>query len=268
MRHVTLFKPMRSPVSKRSNSAKKRIILVTGATAGIGLATALAFLGNGDEVWAVGRRLEKLKDLQKKFPKTCVIGKMDVTDKASVDAFFKKNSPEKIDILINNAGLAKGVAKLQDAQYSDIESMIDTNVKGLLYVTSKVLPLLSKKPGSHIVNISSVAARWVYPGGAVYCASKFAVRALSEGLRMDLMGSGVKVTDIQPGMVETEFSLVRTGDQKMAEKVYAGMKPLKASDIAESILWCVNRPSHVNVSELTLYPVDQAGVGPHLVSRN
>lgn len=249
------------------NSLAKSTILITGATAGIGWATAEAFLEQGHSVWALGRRLEKLKQLQKKFPKNCLIGKVDVTDRNSVDSFFKKNSPEKIDILINNAGLAKGTTKMQEADYQDWEVMLDTNIKGLLYVTSKVLPSLCKKPGSHIVNISSVAGRWVYPGGGVYAASKFAVRALSEGLRMDLMGTGVKVTDIQPGMVETEFSVVRTGSEKLAEKIYSGMKPLKASDIAESILWCVNRPSHVNISELTLYPVDQAGVGPHLVSR-
>lgn len=253
------------PKSKTVKS--KKVVLVTGATAGIGLAVAEAFLAEGHEVWAIGRRLEKLKALQAQYPKTCRIGKVDVTEKASVDAFFKKNQAASIDILINNAGLAKGTTKMQEADFKDWESMIDTNVKGLLYVTAKVLPSLSRKPGSHIVNVSSVAGRWLYPGGGVYCASKFAVRALSEGLRMDLLGTGVKVTDIQPGMVETEFSVVRTGSQKLADKIYSGMTPLKASDIAETILWCVNRPSHVNVSELTVYPVDQAGVGPHLISR-
>ncbi len=263
LRHATL----RSLMPKSKTTKSKKVVLVTGATAGIGLATAQAFLAEGHEVWAIGRRLDKLKSLQAKYPKTCVIGKVDVTDRASVDVFFKKNLASKIDILINNAGLAKGTTKMQEADFGDWESMIDTNVKGLLYVTSKVLPSLSKKPNSHIVNVSSVAGRWVYPGGGVYCASKFAVRALSEGLRMDLLGTGVRVTDIQPGMVETEFSVVRMGSQKLADKIYSGMTPLKASDIAESILWCVNRPSHVNVSELTLFPVDQAGVGPHLVSR-
>lgn len=251
----------------KSQKPSKRTILVTGATAGIGLATARAFLEQGDLVWAVGRRLEKLQALRREFPKTCLIAAVDVTQKPSVDAFFKKFQASEVDVLINNAGLAKGTSKLQEADYSDWEQMVDTNVRGLLYVTSKVLPSLSKKPGSHIVNLSSVAGRWVYPGGGVYCATKFAVRALSEGLRQDLMGTGVRVTDIQPGMVETEFSVVRLGDEKMAQKVYAGMRPLSASDIAESILWCVNRPSHVNVSELTLFPTDQAGVGPHLVSR-
>jgi 3-hydroxy acid dehydrogenase / malonic semialdehyde reductase len=260
--------PANNKSKKISLKSKKRTVLITGATAGIGWATALAFLEAGDVVWALGRRLEKLRELKKRFPKTCVIGKVDVTKKASVDQFFKINFAKKIDILINNAGLAKGTSKLQDGNYQDWEVMIDTNVKGLLYVTSKVLPSLSRKPGSHIINISSVAGRWVYPGGNVYSASKFAVRALSEGLRMDLMGTGVKVTDIQPGMVETEFSSVRFGNPELAAKVYSGMTALKASDIAESILWCVNRPSHVNVSELTLYPVDQAGVGPHLVSRS
>jgi 3-hydroxy acid dehydrogenase / malonic semialdehyde reductase len=266
--HNLSLMPANNKSKKISLKSKKRTVLITGATAGIGWATALAFLEAGDVVWALGRRLEKLRELKKRFPKTCVIGKVDVTKKASVDQFFKINFAKKIDILINNAGLAKGTSKLQDGNYQDWEVMIDTNVKGLLYVTSKVLPSLSRKPGSHIINISSVAGRWVYPGGNVYSASKFAVRALSEGLRMDLMGTGVKVTDIQPGMVETEFSSVRFGNPELAAKVYSGMTALKASDIAESILWCVNRPSHVNVSELTLYPVDQAGVGPHLVSRS
>ena len=251
---------MPAKISKSLTSKKKRIVLITGATAGIGWATAQAFLALGDEVWAVGRRLDRLKKLQQEYLKTCIIGKVDVTDKASVDNFFKKNQPEKIDILINNAGLAKGTAKMQESNFQDWEVMLDTNIKGLLYVTSKVLPSLSKKPGSHIVNVSSVAGRWVYPGGGVYCASKFAVRALSESLRMDLMGKKVRVTDIQPGMVETEFSEIRLQDKKLAEKVYSGMQALKASDIAESIVWCVNRPSHVNISELTIFlNSDQSG---------
>lgn len=245
-----------------------KIVFITGATAGIGRATAELMLKKGYTVWAVGRRLEKLKELQKKYPKTCVIGRVDVTSKKSVDDFFKKNKPEKIDILINNAGLAAGTEKTFEAKFTDWESMVDTNIKGLLYVMAKVLPHLAKKPGSHIVNLGSVAGKWIYPGGAVYCATKFAVRALSEGIRMDLLGRKVKVTNIEPGMVETEFSVVRLKDKKLADKVYSGMTPLKADDIAESILWCVERPAHVNISELTIFPVDQAGVGPHLVSRS
>jgi NADP-dependent 3-hydroxy acid dehydrogenase YdfG len=258
--------PSTKSTRKKTSSALKTV-LVTGATAGIGYATAETFLTAGHTVWALGRRLEKLKELQKKFPKTCVAGQVDVNDHKSVDAFFKKNSPSEVDVLVNNAGLAKGAAKMQEADFSDWDVMIETNVKGLLYMTSKVLPHLAKKPGGHIVNISSVASRWVYPGGGVYCASKFAVRALSEGLRMDLLGTGVKVTDIQPGMVETEFSIVRLQSEKLAEKVYSGMQPLKAQDIAETIFWCVNRPAHVNISEVTVFPVDQAGVGPFLVNR-
>lgn len=244
-----------------------KVVLVTGATSGIGQATAELFLQKGYTVWAVGRRLEKLKELKKKYGKTCVIEKMDVTNEKSVKDFFTKHKPQNIDILVNNAGLALGTAKTQETSFSDWQTMIDTNVTGLMRVTSYVLPHIQKKKGAHIVNLGSVAGKWVYPGGAVYCSSKAAVRFFSEGLRMDLMGTGVKVTNIEPGMVETEFSVVRTRSKKLADKIYAGMDPLTAQDIAESILWCVERPARVNISELTIFPTDQAGVGPHLVAR-
>ncbi len=244
-----------------------KVVFITGATAGIGRATAELMLENGFTVWAVGRRFERLNELQKKFPETCVIGEMDVTNKESVDKFFADHDPNQIDILINNAGVAKGLEGSSAFRFEDWECMIDTNIKGLLYVTSKVLPALARKPGSHIVNLGSVAGKWVYPGGAVYCATKFAVRALSEGFRMNLLGKKVRITNIEPGMVETEFSKVRLGTQELSDKVYAGMTPLTAFDIAESILWCVSRPPHVNIAELTIFPVDQAGVGSTLVHR-
>jgi len=245
-----------------------KIVFITGATSGIGFATAEMMLEKGYTVWAVGRREERLRQLRDRFPRSCVTGFMDVTDTKSVDEFFSKHDPSQIDILINNAGLAVGTEKAFEAPFEDWNQMLQTNVTGVLYVSSKVLPFLARKPGSHVVNLGSVAGKWVYPGGAVYCATKSAVRAFSEGLRMDLMGRKVKVTNIEPGMVETEFSLVRLKNPELAERVYAGMEPLRAQDIAESILWCLERPAHVNISELTLFPVDQAGVGPHLVARS
>jgi 3-hydroxy acid dehydrogenase/malonic semialdehyde reductase len=139
--------------------------------------------------------------------------------------------------------------------------MFDTNVKGMLYLTRAILPYMIKKKNGHIINLGSVAGHTVYPGGAVYCASKFAVRALSEGLRMDLAGTNIRVSNIEPGMVNTEFSKVRLGDQAKADQVYAGMTPLSPQDIAETILWCLQRPAHVNIQELIIYPTDQAAVG-------
>jgi NADP-dependent 3-hydroxy acid dehydrogenase YdfG len=150
---------------------------------------------------------------------------------------------------------------MQDADVNDWEEMIDTNIKGLLYMTRGVVGFMITKKSGHIVNLGSVAGRWTYPGGGVYCATKFAVRALSEGLRLDLIGTPIRVTNIEPGMVQTEFSLVRLGDQRKADQVYDKMTPLSAQDLAETILWCVQRPAHVNIQELVIFPTDQAGVG-------
>jgi 3-hydroxy acid dehydrogenase/malonic semialdehyde reductase len=244
-----------------------KTVLITGATAGIGFATTQAFLKKGYKVWAVGRRTEKLETLKKQYGSQLIVGKMDVTLDKSVEGFFAKNSPQNIDILINNAGLALGTDLAQDAKLIDFQKMIDTNIMGLLRVTHAVLPYMAKKPGSHIVNIGSVAGVWSYPGGNTYSGTKAFVKLFSQGLRLDLLGKKVKVTNVQPGMVETEFSVVRTGSKKLADKIYQGMDPLTSEDIAESILWCVERPNRVNVSEITIFPTDQAGVGPHYVSR-
>lgn len=242
--------------------------LVTGATAGIGWATAETLAKQGYSILATGRRPERLEELQKHLAKVAPAAKFqagtfDVSDRFEVSEFVKNHQStlEKIEVLVNNAGLAKGVEKIQEGQLDDWETMIDTNVKGLLFMTRAVLPLMLKKNSGHIVNLGSVAGRWTYPGGAVYCATKFAVRALSEGLRMDLLGSKIRVTNIEPGMVQSEFSLVRFEDQAKADKVYEGMTPLAAQDIADTIAWCVARPAHVNIQELVIYPVDQAHVG-------
>lgn len=242
--------------------------LITGATSGIGWATAHALAAQGFDILATGRRYEKLQELQKdlkaSFPQVQVkISSFDVSDRFEVSEFMKAHAADlpQVEILVNNAGLACGVEKMQDASLDDWETMIDTNVKGLLFMTRGVVEHMVKKNSGHIINLGSVAGRWTYPGGGVYCATKFAVRALSEGLRMDLLGTKIRVTNIEPGMVNTEFSVVRLKDQAKADKVYEGMTPLMAQDIAETIAWCAARPAHVNIQELVIYPTDQAHVG-------
>ncbi|WP_413560668.1 SDR family NAD(P)-dependent oxidoreductase [Bdellovibrio sp. HCB209] len=246
----------------------QRWALITGATAGIGWATAEALAAQNYSLIITGRRLDRLAELEatlhKKFPQIKVIkASFDVSDRFEVSEFMKahQHDLQNVDVLVNNAGLAKGTEKMQEASLDDWETMIDTNIKGLLFITRGVVEHMVKKNSGHIVNLGSVAGRWTYPGGGVYCATKFAVRALSEGLRMDLLGTKVRVTNIEPGMVHTEFSFVRFDDQKKADKVYEGMIPLEPKDVAETIAWCVARPAHVNIQELVIYPTDQAHVG-------
>lgn len=240
-------------------------ILITGATAGIGEATARLCASKGHSLILLGRRRDRLQALQQELSglTTVEVMNLDITARADVASFLTKWESElaQVDVLINNAGLAKGTEKLQDSKLEDIDAMMQTNVMGLLYLTRGILPHMVQRKSGHIVNLGSVAGRWIYPGGAVYCASKFAVRALSEGLRMDVAGRNIRVTTIEPGMVNTEFSLVRLGDQRKADSVYAGMKPLTAEDIAETILWTLERPKHVNIQELVIFPTDQAAVG-------
>lgn len=243
-------------------------VLITGASSGIGAATAEAFCREGaKEVIVTGRREEKLKELAQGWSDRydCDVAAVihDVRDRAATEQLARDNPGLfDVDVLVNNAGLARGTDPMQEADPSDWEEMLDTNVLGLLYMTRSVIPAMLKKGSGHIVNLGSVAGRWVYPGGGVYAATKHAVRALSEGLRMDLHGSGVRVTNIEPGLVETEFSIVRyKGDEGRAKKVYADTRPLRADDVAEAVIWCCSRPAHVNVQELVLYPTDQAHVG-------
>lgn len=247
---------------------KQKWALITGASSGIGAATATVLAEAGYSLLLTARRKERLEAMalelgQKYAPQEFVAVSLDVTNKNDVDEFFKRETDllSKVEVLINNAGLAAGVDKVQDSKIQDWDLMIDTNIKGLLAMTRGVLSHMVAKKTGHIVNLGSVAGRWTYPGGAVYCATKFAVRALSEGLRMDLLGTGIRVTNIEPGMVNTEFSLVRLGDQQKADQVYAGMNPLTAQDVAETIAWCIQRPAHVNIQELVIYPTDQAHVG-------
>lgn len=238
--------------------------LITGASSGIGEATALRLAQAKKSLILCARRKQKLDALKKECLKQgaaeviCLV--MDVTKPAALKTFLKQNPKLKVHSLINSAGLAQGTELAQSAQIADWEAMIDTNIKGLMFTTRTVLEHIIAERG-HIVNLGSVAGRLVYEGGAVYCATKFAVRAFNDGLRMDLKGTGVRVTNIEPGMVNTEFSLVRLGSKQKADAVYQDMMPLSATDIAESIFWCLNQPAHVNIQELVIYPTDQASVG-------
>lgn len=234
-----------------------RIALITGATSGIGKATAEAFAGAGIDLILCGRRQEKLEnvvaELAQKVKVTTLL--FDVRDKKAVfDAIASLPEEWKnIDILINNAGNAHGLGPLEEGDTDDWDAMIDGNVKGLLYVSKAIIPTLIQNKKGHIVNISSVAGKQTYVNGAVYCASKASVEVLSEGMRLELTQHGIKVTNVAPGAVETEFSLVRfKGDEERAEKVYQGFDPLQASDIADMILYAVNAPARVTIADVTI----------------
>lgn len=260
---------MKKPKSKTSKQSHNFYSVITGASAGIGAATAVELAKQKHSLILVARRLDRLKNLKKLCldlgAPEVIIYQLDIKKNQEVRKFSADLNKKKlqVNVLINNAGLAKGVDLFQNSKPSDWDEMIDTNVKALLSVTRELLPSLIKNKG-HIVNLGSVAGRLVYEGGSVYCATKFAVRAISDTLRLDLKGTGVRVTNIEPGMVNTEFSLVRLGNQQKADAVYADMMPLTAMDIANTILWCLTQPPHVNISELVIYPTDQASVG-HVV---
>ena len=246
-------------------SLKDKIVFITGASAGIGEATARAFAAQGARILLCARRADKLEKLAAALARehgvTAHTFRLDVRDQAAVDQTVAAIPAEwrAIDVLVNNAGLSRGLDKLPNGLVSDWEEMIDTNVKGLLYVTRAVLPGMIERGRGHIINIGSIAGHEVYPAGNVYCASKFAVRALSKGLRLDLNGTPIRVSEVAPGMVETEFSLVRFhGDADRAGKVYQGLTPLGPDDVADAVVWCATRPLHVNVSEVVVMPTAQA----------
>tara|TARA_B110000977_G_scaffold39828_1_gene53534 strand:+ start:11528 stop:12271 length:744 start_codon:yes stop_codon:yes gene_type:complete len=235
--------------------------LITGATSGIGKSTAILFAKKGYNLILCGRREERLNVLKKTLKTKVHTLTFDVRDKEAV--FNAINSiPEEfknIDILLNNAGNAHGMSKIQDGNIDDWDAMMDGNVKGLLYVTKAVLPTMIANNSGFIVNIGSVAAKEVYPNGNVYCASKHAVDALSKSMRIDLAGHNIRVSAIHPGAVETEFSEVRfKGDKEKADTVYQGFDALQAQDIAEIIEFVTSRPSHVNIEDLVVYPTAQA----------
>lgn len=246
-------------------SVKNKIVFITGASSGIGESCGKIFAQSGAKLILVARRQEKLEKLAevltKKFTTKVYLLKLDVRDRLAVESAIN-SLPEPwkdIDILINNAGLSRGLNKLHTGDFKDWEEMIDTNIKGLLYVTRYIVPEMVSRGRGHIVNIGSIAGRGAYPGGNVYCASKAAVRAISEGLKQDLLGTPIRVTEIQPGLVETEFSDVRFhGDIEKAKNVYKDLTPLKGDDIADLVFFCVTRSPHVNISELLVVPTDQA----------
>jgi NADP-dependent 3-hydroxy acid dehydrogenase YdfG len=245
----------------------EKTIMVTGATAGFGSAIAGKFAKNGYRVIITGRRKERLLELEKELTGEGVEVlplNFDVRDLAAVKAAVENLPSEwkNIDILVNNAGLAVGLSHIDNGDTEDWDRMIDTNVKGLLYVTRTVTPLMVAHGGGHIFNISSIAGKEVYENGNVYCASKHAVDALSKAMRIDLLKQGIKVTNIAPGMAETEFSLVRfKGDSEKADAVYKGVKALAAGDIAEVIYFCATLPEHVCINDLTITPSQQASAG-------
>jgi NADP-dependent 3-hydroxy acid dehydrogenase YdfG len=236
---------------------KGKTVLVTGASSGIGKACAQQFAKLGCKVILTARRLDRLKEIAQDLPSPCTPIELDVQDNAQVEEVFKNL---EVDILINNAGLPLGLDKLQDGNVGNWDQVIDTNIKGLLYVTRAALPSMIKKNSGHIINIGSVSAHWVYQGGSVYCATKHAVKAISQGLRLDLKGTAIRVSEIDPGAVETEFSQVRFNDGEKAKKIYQGFEPLVADDIADAVVYCATRPPHVNVAEIMIYPQAQAAI--------
>lgn len=240
-----------------------KTILITGATSGIGKSTAELLAKQGNRIIICGRRMQALIDLSTQLSAiTEVITlQFDVRNLKEVETAINSLTDEwkNIDVLINNAGNAHGLDSLSEGKTEDWDMMIDGNVKGLLYVSKIVIPMMKDKNNGHIVNISSVAARQTYANGVVYCASKKAVDVISEGMRLELTEFGIRVTNIQPGAVETDFSLVRfKGDQERANTVYAGYEPLKPDDIADAIAYCINAPKHVTISDMTIYPSAQS----------
>jgi NADP-dependent 3-hydroxy acid dehydrogenase YdfG len=240
-----------------------RIVLITGATSGIGEATARLLAKEGFRLILCGRRLDRLNKLKAELSVQTEVTTLsfDVRDRQAV-AKSLQSLPEpwkRIDVLINNAGNAHGLDPIQSGNIDDWDAMMDINVKGLLYVSREILPGMVERKSGHVVNLGSIAGKEVYANGNVYCASKFAVDALTRGMRIDLNSAGIKVTAIQPGMVETEFSLVRfKGDAERAAAAYKGLTALRGEDIADLILFAITRPAHVVVADLVVFPVAQA----------
>lgn len=242
-----------------------KTILITGATSGFGKAIAERFAKHGYTICITGRRAERLAtvkaEIEKAYNVTVYALEFDVRNRQQTEQALKQFAMDVpvLDILVNNAGLAAGMATIDEGDVDDWDVMIDTNVKGLLYVTKQVLPLLKKSSQGHIINIGSTASKTVYKNGNVYCATKFAVDALSQGMRIDLLPYGIKVTSINPGMAETEFSLVRfKGDEERAKNVYNDLQPLTADDIADTAYYCATLPPHVCINDLTITCINQA----------
>lgn len=245
-------------------SLKNKTVLVTGASSGIGAATALEFARTGARLLLCARRLERLREME---PSILEAGaaevfsfQLDVRDRDEVEGTLNTlpDAWGEVDILVNNAGLSRGLSKLYEDDVENWEEMIDTNIKGLLYVTRVVVPRMVKRGSGHVIGLGSVAGHMTYANGAVYCATKAAEKSISEGLKLDLMGTPIRVTSVDAGMVESEFSVVRfRGDEQRAEKVYQNITPLQPEDVADAIVWAATRPAHVNVHNILVTTIDQ-----------
>jgi 3-hydroxy acid dehydrogenase/malonic semialdehyde reductase len=242
-----------------------KTILITGATSGIGLSCAEVFAKNKCNLIISGRREQRLKklqsDLSEKYSVSVRYLNLDIRDKDAVLSAIEslKKDNIKIDILVNNAGLASGLSTVQEADIDDWEKMIDTNIKGLLYISRAVIPMMIEEANGHIINIGSIAGKEVYPNGNIYCGTKHAVDAITKGMRMDVVQHGIRVSQIAPGAVETEFSVVRFhGDKEKADGVYKGFEPLHPEDVADAVYYVANTPKHVNINDLVIMPTAQA----------
>jgi 3-hydroxy acid dehydrogenase/malonic semialdehyde reductase len=260
-----LARRVRDQSSKADIMRFSGTVLITGASAGIGEACARAFAGAGARLILAARRADRMESLAAQLREAhgaeVHLLSLDVRDVGVVTRVLEDLPAEwsAIDVLVNNAGLARGTDPVQDGDPRDWDEMIDTNLKGLLYVIRAVLPGMVQRGRGHVINVGSISGREVYPGGAVYCSTKAAVEAVSKGMRMDLLGTPVRVTNVMPGLVETEFSTVRfRGDQPRADKVYQGFRPLTGEDIADVVLFAATRPPHVNVDEIMVKPIAQA----------
>jgi serine 3-dehydrogenase len=248
-------------------SLKGNTVFITGASAGIGLECARAFAREGCNLILTARRKDRIdkeaRDLAERHGIRTLPLRLDVTNQREVESVIAGLPREwqRIDILLNNAGLSRGLSPLQEGELRDWEEMIDTNIKGLLYVTRKILPSMVERNSGHIINLGSIAGHQLYPKGNVYCATKYFVNGLSQGLRMDLLGTSVRVSSVDPGLVQTEFSEVRfRGNKERAAQTYANTRPLKPEDIADVVVFCATRPPHVDIAEVIVMPTDQASV--------
>jgi 3-hydroxy acid dehydrogenase/malonic semialdehyde reductase len=244
---------------------QNKVVFITGASSGIGAAAAQAFARKGSKLLLAARRMDRLEDMRESLRQAGApavhLLQLDVRDRAAVEHSFASlpDDWKKVDILINNAGLSRAMDKVQDGSPDDWDLMIDTNVKGLLYVTRAVVPGMVDRKSGHIINMGSIAGERAYAGGTVYCGSKAAERLLSDGMREDLLGTSIRLTSIDPGAVETEFSLVRfDGDSTRADKVYQGITPLTGDDIASIMVWVASQPQHINIGRILVTPTDQA----------
>lgn len=247
-------------------SIQNQMVLITGASSGIGAACARAFAPLGVKLLLAARRLPRLQSLaaqlEDEFGAQTHVMQLDVRDRTQVESCVQTLFPDwsQVDILVNNAGLSRGLDKLHEGSIQDWEEMIDTNIKGLLYMTRAIVPGMVQRQQGHVINIGSIAGHQTYPKGNVYCGSKAAVRAISEGLKQDLLGTPIRVSSVDPGLVETEFSEVRfRGDTARAQSVYEDTTALTPEDIADVVVFCATRPAHVNISELLVLPTAQSG---------